>query len=294
MKPKEIINKINTAVSIKDVFPDLKSGWKSVYNSFASVIHPDKCSLDGAEEAMGKLNGFKTELENGKIFSDESGEITYFPFKVVMSGNKDLLDISLKNYNILKNLKTKAAIKFNNLLPEKMFFDGEKLIIEFDNRYIPLFTVNTLPQEHVNWVYRRMITFSSWLAKEGFVHSGINPDSVFIDPLNHHINVITFYHMAEKDTKIKTISGKWSRFYQEDVFRNKLAKSLTDVELCKKTAIWLLGDKTGRGSILRWKKYPKLVEQFLNFEPVPYNALISFTKVMSEDFDTTKFIKLNI
>ena len=76
METKQLIIKVNQAVSYTEVFPDLNT-WKDTFKEYIMQLHPDKCSEPGAADATSKLSVWKTEIEKGKRFKDDAGEVSY-------------------------------------------------------------------------------------------------------------------------------------------------------------------------------------------------------------------------
>lgn len=249
----ETISKINKAKSFTEVFTNL-SNWLVEYKQYAKQIHPDICSLPGAPEALTKLNSYKDELEKGKDHMDDAGKVHYTISKCSITGDKNVLNQSLYNYNTLLSFKEKMDIDFQRYIPKSSSLtttDISKLEFNFNLRCVPLCELGTLPQGHVNWLLSRMLEFAAYIYKKGYSHAGINPESVYVEPVNHGINVISYYHMTKLGSKLGTASGKHLYMYPEHVRTDKIATPDIDVELCKRTAIYLLGDKSGIGTSLR-------------------------------------------
>jgi len=118
-------------------------------------------------------------------------------------------------------------------------------------RAVPLSSLGVVEQKHANWMLSRMFEFASWINQIGYSHAGINPESIYIMPENHGMCCISFYHMTKLDKPLKAISAQYKNFYPPQVFTNKKAESNIDIELSKRTTIYLLGDKSGSGTVLR-------------------------------------------
>ena len=285
-----IIQKINKSKTFTEVFTDL-SNWLAEYKQYAKQIHPDVCHEAGAKDALSKLNVYKDELEKGKTHIDDAGTITYKVCKTTIEGNKPVLEFSLKNFNKLLSYKDKMDLDFQRYIPKSAKLDNTTLAFEHTLRCIPLSSVGTLPQAHVNWILSRMLEFIAYINKKGFVHAGINPDSVYVEPINHGINVISFYHMTQLNKKLGTASGKYLYMYPDHVKVDKLAKPDIDIELCKRTAIYLLGDKSGIGTCLR-KTHSIPFLDFINKRHTdPVDAFMDFRKMLDNHFEK-KFIPL--
>jgi serine/threonine protein kinase len=225
---KDTIEKLKSSKSYIDAFTDL-SNWLAEYKQMAKLIHPDICHEPGAKEALAKLNQWKEELEKGKTYSDDAGTVTYKPTVCSIQGNELVLKQSLNNYNKLMSFKERMDIDFQRYIPKSgKLIDNSKLDFNLSNRCIPLSTIGSLPQGHVNWILSRMLEFIGYIHKKGYIHAGINPDSVYVEPINHGINVMSFYHMTEANKKLSTASGKWIYMYPDHIKTKKLGVYVAD------------------------------------------------------------------
>ena len=288
---KDTIEKIKSGKSYIDAFSDLNN-WLNEYKKMAKLIHPDICKELGAKEALTILNQYKEELEKGKTYKDDAGQITYKINSISIEGMKPILETSLNNYTKLMSFKEKMDIDFQRYIPKSAILTSN---LEFTTmlRTIPLSSIDSLPQVHVNWILSRMLEFIAYIHKKGYVHAGINPDSVYIEPINHGINVMSFYHMSEVNKKISTASGKWLYMYPEHIKKDKIAKPDIDIDLCKRTAIWLLGDKSGIGNSLRKTHSIPFLDFCQQKHTDPVKAFFDYRTMLEKNFEK-KFIPLHI
>ncbi len=243
-----------------DLFTD---DWKKTYLQYCKLIHPDTCSHPKAGEAMSVINQYKDRLENGIAYVDEAGNFKVFEKKIVYEindANRALILKSVENYKKLKSLTDKASLNFHKYLPEKMLLGKDKvsgkyvqLVIELKDRAVPL-TGQKLEQIHVNWIFSRMFEFCLWLRQIDYVHMGLNPTTVFVVPDTHGIIITSFYHLSKLWEKAVTISAKYKMWYPTDLFVKKISTPDIDLELCKKIAIYLLGDRSAAGTKLKLDK----------------------------------------
>ena len=183
--------------------------------------------------------------------------------KTLFKGDPKLNAISLQNFNLLKGGTDDASRHFRRFLPEDIIRSPEgKLEIHFSERTIPLIDLG-MPQEHVNWILSRMLEWCAWLSQRGFIHGGINPESVCLVPETHGIILTTFYHLCPLNTRIRTISARYKNWYPSSLFHQKRAVSAIDLELCKRTAAYLLGDRSGLGIKLKKTHHPAFVNFLL-------------------------------
>lgn len=260
METDELIEKIVTAKRIEQLLD--VGNFKTEYRRILMKIHPDVCTHPRATEASDKILKLKDLFENGMSIKDESGTFTTKGLETIYAGNFDFLSASFANYNRLMDLKTPASTNFKKYIPKTMGFSGKQLQVKYHQRAVPL-TGHTLPQQHVNWIFSRMLEFAAWMQQEGLVHGGINPESIFVIPENHGIQVSSFYMTTKAGAKPTGISGMYQSWYPPELFKDKIATPSVDVELSKKTAIYLLGDKSGVGIKLR--KDPNVHQGILDF-----------------------------
>ncbi len=295
MKDRDkILDTILQANTYVGAFEDLRT-WKEEYKLYVKLIHPDVCSDSRSTEALFKLNKFKEQLENGITFTDEACTITYNLNSCEVSGEEKVIERNRSNYLTLMMLKDESSKHFQKYLPESMdVVSREKLKLTFTTRAIPVSSINELEQKHVNWILSRLLEFSCWINQSGFSHAGITTDSIFITPDDHGIICTSFYHLTPLDQRLKTISGKHSTFYPSNVVTNKTASSNIDMSLCKKIAIWLLGDKSGNGTKLRGIVGDEYLDflQKVDYDPLEtYNA---YRALLKKHFNTKEFHQLKL
>ena len=249
----ELIEKVLKSKKPSDIFLD---DWKKEYVRFSKLIHPDACTHPKASDAMAIINHYKDVIENGIGFVDEAGTFRVFEKKIeydVNDTNLKLITKSLENYKKLMSLRDKSSVHFQKYLPKEMRIENNKLIITLNERAVPL-TQQQLPQIHVNWIFSRMFEFVLWLKQVGYTHMGLNPTTVFVIPETHGICVVSFYHMTKLGTKAKTVSAKYKMWYPTNLYMHKIATPDIDLELSKKIALYLLGDKSAAGTKLKMNK----------------------------------------
>ncbi len=288
--PAQLIEQLLHTENIEEVI-DL-SNFKESYNQLILQVHPDKCSLPQASEAAAKLNALKARYEDGVNYNDDAGAFNTNDYTVRFKGKPEALKISFDNYARLSSAKDKVSENINRYLPSKMVLEKGELLVTFQERAISLIHLN-LPQEHVNWILSRMLEFSMYIGSRNYAHGGICPESIFIMPKSHGIQVASFYHMTRIGERVKTVSGAHKSWYPASLFDTKTATAKIDLELSKKTAIYLLGDKSGGG--IKLKKTHN--EDFINFAATQHhNSAECYTKyreMLKANFET-KFYPLNL
>lgn len=285
------IEKILAASKLEDILD--VNNLKVSYRETVGLIHPDVCSHPKASEATAKLNALKEKYEKGTTYYDEAGSFISNGYKVTYTGDASLLKRSLDNFNKLTSLKDEAAQNFRKYMPKSMRMEGDKLVVEFERRAIPIVNL-TLPQIHVNWALSRMLEFSAWLSQVGYSHCGLNPESVFIVPETHGIQVCSFYMMQNIGKKVAGVSGRYLNWYPPHVFDTKKADDIIDMELSKRTAVYLLGDKSGSGVKLRREKdvNQEMLDFMISQHDNPGLAWKKYRELLSKNFEK-KFHILN-
>jgi len=267
--------------------------FKTNYKTLVKKIHPDRCKHAKSNEAIQHLQTLKDAFEKGVAYEDDSGKFLLKEKVAIYSGDSTLLKKSLKNYQKLKSFKDKDSVKFHRYLPKDMKFENNELIVEFEDRVVPLSGL-TLELKHANWVLSRLLEINAWFGQIGMVHCGINPDTIFIVPETHGIIVTSFYHLTRDEGRLSTVSAKYKNWYTPSVFDKKVASSVIDSELAKKTVICLLGDRSGSG--IKFKKTHSLeIIEFLTKQSheYPLEVYKEWRKVLTKNFKP-KFWPLHI
>jgi len=304
MNPKDLISRIIAAKSFTEIFADL-STWKDTYKHYMLLLHPDICHEPGAGDASARLSNWKTEIEKGKVFTDDAGPVVYSLNVVTFKGDPALLQVSCNNFKTLAGLNDSASAHFRNYLPASMEMQPDgTLKCELHDRAVPLAAVveyfnGAVPQEHVNWITNRMLEFAAWLAQVGYTHCGLNPESVFIVPETHGMICTSFYHFTQTGKRVTGISGKYLGFYPAYLLdpltpkTAKVATPLIDTELATRTAVYLLGDKSGLGSKLRKTHNNELLDFYSSIREDASDAFFTHRDLVKKLFPV-KFYTLNI
>ena len=198
------------------------------------------------------------------------------------NGNIHLLQHSEEAYRKLKSLNNTAATHFHHLLPESMAINGN-----LETKWLrSAFSLSgrRFPQRHVQWILSRLLEFAAWLAQEGYVHAGLHPESIWIVPETHGIIIGSFYHMTRRGARLKTVSAHYQNWYPAPVFTNKKATSQIDIELIKRTAIYLLGDPSGGGIKLQKIVSPALMDFLLAEHSDVFHCYDDYRRLLKRNF----------
>ena len=290
----EVIEKVLKSNKPQDIF---NGEWKLTYRSYSRLIHPDACRQPNAADAMAKMNYYKDLLENGIRYADETGDFHMFDKKIiykVTDKNRKLLTKSFENYKRLKSKTDKASVDFHRYLPESMVLEKDRFTINLKDRVVPL-TEQKLPQIHVNWLFSRMFEFCLWLRQNEISHMGMNPTTVLVVPETHGVIITSFYHMSQINKKVKTISAKYKMWYPTTLFSKKIATPDIDLELCKKIVLYLWGDRSAAGTVLKRDKEvnQKILTFLLTKHQCEYDDYKAYRKILKENFEK-KFYPLDL
>ncbi len=281
-----IISNILKAQKIEDVLTVANLGTE--FKHIIKQIHPDVCSLPGAAEASKRISDWRDLYDHGKKYRDDVCTMTtngyWADFAELDADHKQNLAWSLENYQKFMELKGSSDEHFKKYLPQhgRLMPDG-RTRFEFEKRAIPISGL-ALPQEHVNWVLNRLLEYCAYLSQAGFSHCGLNPESVFIVPETHGIQICSFYHLTRIGNRIGTISGKYSHWYPPEIFANKTATPLIDIECSKKIAAYLLGDVSGTGIKLRKTHNEDFVNFIVQHHTNAYEAMTAYRELLAKNF----------
>jgi hypothetical protein len=286
------INRILQAKNLSDLL-GVAPG-KKQYIELLKQLHPDVCRLTGANDATAKLNSLWKAYHNAKIIMDDAGKIVHDNDELRFSGEYELLKTSRDNFRMLSSLAGKTSRHFRKYLPYSMEFIGDDLIVKNEKRVVPLSKL-TLDEVHVAWILSRVYEFIAWLHQVGYCHAGLNPDSICIVPETHGITCVSFYHLKKLDTRLTSVSNKYLNWYPSRVFSTGTADPRIDLSLARKIAIYLLGDKSGHGVVLK-KIYNEELVDFL-ISPGNGEAFLiydKYRKLLKKIFGKPTFHELKI
>lgn len=283
MKISDLIAKILIANSIKELVD--VNNYDAECKNIIRQIHPDKCKLPNANDGFIKFMELKKLFDKGFSFDDDSGKVTIKENMIYFNGDENLVAKSIANYN---KIYAMANTNFKQYLPNK--FSGKEMDLE-DN-YTSLKDV-ILPEEHCRWILSRLLEFSAYLAQLGYVHSGLTIDSFLVNPKNHGIKVISFYHIKPIGSKLETVSAKYRLMYPSSIFKDKIAEQKIDIELAKRTICFLLGDSSGIGVKLKKTISEPLMEFLLKTNNDSIDAFLEYKKMLKDNYEN-KFYELKL
>lgn len=263
------------------------------FKELIQQIHPDVCKLPKAADATAHLNKLRDVFVEGIKYPDDAGGYVTNGYWAHWKSTEPCVKWSFENINRFAALSDTASAQFKKYLPHIATPLGNDVYqLGFEKRAIPLSGL-TLPQEHANWILSRLLEYAAYLAQMEFVHCGLTPESVFIVPENHGIIISSFYHLTRIGNPVKTISAKYKDWYPPELFANKQATTAIDLQMVKKIAIYLLGDRSGIGVKLRKTCDGEFVNFLLQSDDDAFLTYGSYRLLLKNKFES-KFHILNI
>jgi len=290
-KPVQIlIQKTLRARRLEEVLegPDLNRA----YRKLARLLHPDVCHLPGASQALSHLNRLRADYLKGQMMEDDAGQVKLQENTAVFYGERQLLKQSQQHYRQLYNRPGKAAQHFKRYLPKSMCRQNDQLLVSFEQRSVCL-AGRTLTFPHVRWILSRLLEFCAWLSQEGYVHAGIQPESVWVVPETHGIVIGSFYHLSPMGIAQQSVSAAYRHWYPEALFVKKRAEPYIDLELSKRLACYLLGSRAGNATALHGKCHPAFIRFLNSTHRDAYRCYDEYRRMISNYFDQ-QFYSLNL
>ena len=292
MTAEILLKNVQNAAQPEEIFT--RTAYKKEYIAYIKLLHPDVCVLSGATEAVEKLNAYKTYMEGLFTLEDDAGTMQILDNQtIVFKGDQALLQKSLDNYNRLMRLTDASSLHFRQYLPKTLAWQGDELHATHTHRLVPL-THLTLPQEHVSWLLSRMFELVAWLHQSGFGHIGIHPESICVVPETHGIVCVSFYHLKPLGGKLETLAGKYVDWYPQITFDKKQAIPYIDLSLAQRTALYLLGDKSGNGVKLKRTCNEQLIDFLITPHYDSYQTYDEYRKLLRIIFGKPKFHELKL
>lgn len=292
MDQARIIHKIVKADSWFEIFS--KHNYAAEYKYMIKKIHPDICYHKEASKAVCKMQDLLCEVKNLSKIEDDAGVIyTLSENKYSINSDSDLLGKSYRLYKTLTSKKDSASMHFKKMLPESSWMEEGRMLISGPGKFMPLTGYRFAPK-HVAWIISRMLEFIAWFHQMGRCHAGINPESVWIVPKTHGLIFPVFYHSCLLDTKLSSISGRYSHWYPEEVFETKTATQNIDISLVQRTALYLLGDVSGNGVKLKKSVDSRLIDFLIEPHYNSYDAFVEYRELLQKVFGRPKYYKLEI
>lgn len=257
------------------------------FREIMKTIHPDKCKHPRAQEATNRLLGMFRHFTSGTTFTDDSGKFLTNGHWVRYQDDQQVIAHAKRNQ---QEVMASATAHFKRYMPYDWDSDCSFLLLQ---RAIPLVNL-TLPQDHVNWVLSRLLEFCMLLHRHtGRAHLGLTPAQVLLVPETHGIAVAGFYHAAELDGRVSTISAAYRHWYPNQLLADKIATENADLEMVKRIGAYLLGDRSGLGTSLRKTHHPEFVDFLLSSDDDSLACYEKYREMLDRNF-TSQFIHLNI
>lgn len=276
------IRKILESTKPSDIFDPVN--WKEEFRKWSLHLHPDHNTDPDAHKAFQKLIDYKKILEEGITFSDEiCDKITFKDDIVTFFGPEDKLKLSYNNFQKIKSC-CPGIPTFERYLPSKMELNGGELKVYLQHQSHLIHDL-TLEEKHVRWFLNRMLEFTSILNIHGqLTHCGINPSSVMICPEEHGIQIISFYHSIPVYSPMKSAIGihPYKSWYPSEIWITKESIPEIDLLMVKRTALTVLGDKTGFGYSMRGKISNDFHEYLLQHDEDIHKGYTDYQKLLDK------------
>ena len=280
MDQQELLTKVLNAESCGDIFEkDSLSGIRSQYYDMAKIIHPDVCTLPGAETAFGILTRLRNDAlayirmgtwgKTGRLYLDDTQSIGYrnaksFEFGTRYSGMSHVVyafDQGKEKWADLFRQKTHdfsfldAAMKgaYKDRIPriEKALTMNDKrtaiVLAKNPNEYpMDLFLSayrGKIGGRDIAWMISRMVDLCCLLYVNGFVHNGIEVENLYICPKDHYICLYGGWQYATRIGE-KMIGAKKSVYdlMPTSAKTSKKATPITDMECVRDIFINIVKD----------------------------------------------------
>lgn len=315
-----LAQKIQKAKKPEDIFDS--NSIETKYKELVKIFHPDIWKIEA--ETFKKLTSLKNEglqkIQEGTwgtvslidpLYTDDAGSVYKDGLSLVFSGPEEFIRYSYVNWNSIVSSKDKVSQNIARYMCPKArmseaLVNGKKSPVLYMEREKPAFRIsaqliktkfpNGFDEKHVAWIASRMYEYIALLHTQGLVHSGINPESVFIVPETHGIYVTSFYHMKQIDSKLDTISAKYKNWYPAKVLYDKKARETIDIELVGRTALYLLGDQTGTGYSLLKKKgsTQEFIKFFMSYSENSGEHYKNYRELLKKIWGPSKYYKLEL
>ncbi len=106
---------------------------------------------------------------------------------------------------------------------------------------------NMMDPKAVAWIISSLCNLCCYFENTGIVHHDISPDTYFISPKYHSGALLGgWWYAAKLGSKISVVPSRTHTYLPWNVKTNKIASSVTDLELIRTTGRELLGDITGK------------------------------------------------
>lgn len=257
------------------------------FREMVKAVHPDKCTHPRAQDATNRLLEMFRHFTSGTTFTDDSGQFLTNDHWVLFQGERQAVAHAKRNQ---REIAAGSTEHFKRYMP--YVWDSDYSFV-LSKRAIPLVNL-TLPQEHVNWIVSRLLEFCMQLHRHaGRVHLGLTPSQVMLVPETHGISVAGFYHTSDVNDKVSTISAAYRHWYPGQLLRDKKASENADLEMVKRLGVYLLGDRSGLGTLLRKTHHREYIDFLLSSDDDSLECYEKYREMLDRNFPS-QFIHLNI
>lgn len=224
-----IFNNLSKKIEMSFIHNDIK------YDVFSNPKIEDRFSLYDGQRKINYKNS------NSKNFNCGIEDIC---IKII--NDKQDNDILMHEVNILKGLNHKSIPKY---IDSFIIDDGRRVNIFKRNKdEISLYDLksklkNPVSQEHITWIFDRMLSLLGYLYSNDIIHCSIQPKNMIINISNCNC-ILTDYTLSIKDTLVANPENHMlNEFSAPELFDGSLPNISSDIYSLGKSILYFLEDE---------------------------------------------------
>lgn len=255
------------------------------------------------------IDGKKKKVDYLKKTLFELGEMYIAEASVAFAVNKterDLFDNAKSIISSLKYPDVRMQDKLQRILPQikHQFETPDKLVlvVKKDPDEILLSDIvahekGKLDPKHAAWVISRLHNFGCYMEWAGLTHNRMSPETCFVSPKNHRVNLLGgWWYAAKEGAKLKALPPKTVAVAPHTLFDRPIATKRLDMALVRAVGREILGDASGR-TLIGSKDIPASVVTWVNGAATgnPQDDFRIWTEeVLPKAFGARRFVEMNI
>ena len=194
-------------------------------------------------------------------FIGAGGRIEEAAIKVVNQSDNDLLDNEVKVLNQLSHLSLPTLVDTFKTRDRKKYI-VMKYIDGFDLVSIREKYINGVPEEHVLWMFDRLLNVIGYIHHNGIIHGNLEPSNILVVPRNHNVIPIDFVFSVLKYDKGRKYKGR-NNFSAPEVSKQEDAHPVSDMYSIGKCILYLLGGNVQKKTFSNKNKINVKIKRFL-------------------------------
>ncbi len=259
----------------EQVFKKLSVLWEA-YTRGSTVASP------GSSPARAKKNSVKTSKREYQLGSGIAADPFFKRFEATYDdghaianilitsdpGNNDLAENYVEN---IRTLVKEVPEEYKGFYPEivetfQHVSDGASrvgIVQTFHEGLVPFSKIlerypDGIGGRDVAWIFRRMLIAVGNAHDAGFIHGGINLDSLFIQPEQHGVVLGDWQYSVAKGEKLVAVPANWKSDYPDNYLAGDPVSESIDIMMCGKVAERLLRNEP---SAKRMRNFLKVVSK---------------------------------